>query len=299
MNLENIDRFLKHKFSAHGSLHSRIAYENDLKQFADFFNDSTLDWKDIEAKHISFYLESIQKNADQALKPSTISRKLSSLRSFYRFMMDESILTTNPFSKIHNPKQKRALPDFLMFEEVLRMLESLDENLPMEGMQRVLFELMYACGLRLSEVTQLKLRNIDYNQNTLMFEGKGSKERMVPFYPSMSKRLRNYVDVLRPNLLKNEKHDFVFVSKVGKPISVRTVQFLLDQCAQKGGIHRTVHPHMLRHSFATHLLDNGADLRVVQELLGHENLSTTQVYTHVTLDRLKKTYLKAHPRAKQ
>lgn len=299
MNLESLDHFLRHKFSAQSSLHSRIAYEHDLRHFAEFFNQEGLDWKDIESKHISFYLESIQKNADKTLKASTISRKLSSLRSFYRYMLDESLLTSNPFSKVHNPKQNRSLPDFLMFEEVLRILESLDDTHPSEGMQRVLFELMYACGLRLSEVTSLKIRNIDFSQNTLLFRGKGSKERMVPFYPSIAKRLKHYIHDLRPILLKNEKHDAVFISKTGKPISGRTVQYLLDQAAMKAGVHRAVHPHMLRHSFATHLLDNGADLRVVQELLGHENLSTTQVYTHVTLDRIKKTYLKAHPRAKQ
>jgi integrase/recombinase XerC len=158
---------------------------------------------------------------------------------------------------------------------------------------------MYASGLRVSEAVNLTRSAINLSERTLRFIGKGSKERMVPFYTEAAEILKRYLDVGRPVLLCGKTHDRVFINQKGEPLTSRGIEYLLDQCSKKAGLSRSIHPHMLRHSFATHLLDNGADLRLVQELLGHSSISTTQIYTHVTLDRLRETYLKAHPRARQ
>ena len=298
MNEALIDQFLIAKTALKSSIHTRNAYERDLRDFCAYFSDTDLDFKDIEVKHINQYFEYLQTEQFKNYKASTLSRKLSSLRSFYKYLVEENLVLKNPFRRVKNPKGSKHLPDFMMFEEVLTLLESFDLSDP-EGMRnRVMFELMYACGLRVSELSQLSLDDIDYSSRTLRFIGKGNKERITPFYEDISVSLKDYILNARPILMNGLSHRKVFVAKSGKAISVRTIQYILDASAKKAGIMRAIHPHMLRHSFATHLLDNGADLRVVQELLGHENLSTTQIYTHVSLDRLKKSYLKAHPRAK-
>ncbi len=299
MNESLIDKFLIEKTALKTSEHTRNAYEKDLRDFARYFKDVDIDFSGIEVKHINQYFESLQTEQFKNYKASTLSRKLSSLRSFYKYLVEEGIVTKNPAKRVKNPKGAKHLPDFMMFEEVLNLLESFDLNEPEGIRNRVMFELMYACGLRVSELSNLNLDDIDYSARTLRFIGKGNKERLTPFYEDIGNLLKDYIDNARPQLLNGLDHRKVFVSKTGKGISIRSIQYILDASAKKAGIMRSIHPHMLRHSFATHLLDNGADLRVVQELLGHENLSTTQIYTHVSLDRLKKTYLKAHPRAKQ
>lgn len=299
MNESYIDLFLIEKTKLQTSLHTRLAYEKDLRDFAMHFKDTDLDFKDIDVKHITQYFEFIQKEQFKHYKASTLARKLSSLRSFYRFMMENDWVKKNPALRVRNPKGVKHLPDFMMFEEVLTLLESIDMIDP-EGMRnRVMFELMYACGLRVSECIQLNLDDIDYQERSLRFIGKGNKVRITPFYEDIAIKLKSYIVNSRPQLLNKQSHTKVFVAKTGKALSARSFQYILDITARKAGIMRPIHPHMLRHSFATHLLDNGADLRVVQELLGHANLSTTQIYTHVSLDRLKQSYLKAHPRAKQ
>lgn len=190
------------------------------------------------------------------------------------------------------------LPDFLLFDEVERLFDAIDTQTPEGKRDRVMFELMYASGLRVAETASLMLNNIDLNQRMLRIKGKGSKERFVPFYPSVGTLLKEYLRKERLALLDGLKSEYVFINNRHKPLSTRGIQYLLDKYAGLAGLNKTVHPHMLRHSFATHLLDNGADLRIVQELLGHAHLSTTQIYTHVTIDRLKSAYLSAHPRAK-
>ncbi len=299
MNETLIDQFLKEKTALKVSVHTRVAYEKDLRDFAAHFKDVDIDFDQIEVKHITQYFESIQNEQFKNYKASTLSRKLSSLRSFYRYLVEHGLMSKNPAQRVKNPKGSKRLPDFMMFEEVLNLLESFDMENSEEHRNRVMFELMYACGLRVAELCQLNLSDIDYSSRTLRFIGKGNKERMTPFYEDIGTLLKNYVVSIRPLLLKGQNHTKVLVAKNGKGLSPRSVEFILDKSAQKAGIQRSIHPHMLRHSFATHLLDNGADLRVVQELLGHANLSTTQIYTHVSLDRLKQSYLKAHPRARQ
>lgn len=281
------------------SVHTRDAYKRDLEEFHIFMiNQGITFWQGVDSKTIMRYLEHLNKHAPNGLQNSTLSRKVSSLRSFFNFLAKQNKVTHNPVNAIRNPAKQKKLPDFLLFEELNQLLESFDLTDPYQVRNRAMFELIYASGLRVSEAATLSLQDVDLDQRTLRFVGKGSKERMVPFYSDAADLLRHYIEEVRPILLKGKKHNRVFVNQKGDGFTSRGIEFLLDTCSKKAGINRTVHPHMLRHSFATHLLDNGADLRLVQELLGHENISTTQIYTHVTLDRLKDTYLKAHPRAK-
>ena len=281
------------------SIHTRDAYRRDLEEFHVFMiNQGITFWQGVDSKTIMRYLEHLNKHSASGLQNSTLSRKISSLRSFFSYLAKQNKVTHNPLSSIHNPTKQKKLPDFLLFEELNQLLESFDLSDPIQVRNRAMFELIYASGLRVSEAAQLSIQEVDLDQRTLRFMGKGSKERMVPFYTDAADLLRHYIEEIRPTLLKGKTNNRVFINQSGDGLTSRGIEYLLDQCSKKAGINRTVHPHMLRHSFATHLLDNGADLRLVQELLGHENISTTQIYTHVTLDRLKDTYLKAHPRAK-
>lgn len=295
MMYEDIERFLKaNALRNTGSEHTMKAYRRDLNHFLVFAHQNQLfDFKEIDAQVIHRYLETLSK-----LKNSSIARKLSTLRSFFDYLIYEGHLESNPTQRIKRVRSNH-LPDFLLFDELLQLLDSFHLG-DAEGLRnRAMFELMYACGLRVSELCKLQIMDIDLSSRMIRVVGKGNKERLVPFYDSMADLLRSYLQMARPKLLKNERHGTVFINQKGKALTSRGVEYILDRGAREAGIKRSLHPHMLRHSFATHLLDNGADLRVVQELLGHAHLSTTQIYTHVTLDRLKETYMKAFERAKK
>ncbi len=296
-----IDNFLKSiKLKNTGSKHTESAYSRDLKQFYDFCLAHNInDFKSVDLTFIHEYIYFLNTKTKLGLKSSSLARKLSSLRSFYDFLLTQETITYNPFHDVSAIKQSHHLPDFLLFDEVMALLDSFDLSEMDCYRNRVMFELMYACGLRVSECVNLRIREIDLQDDSLRFIGKGSVERMIPFYPSMHDLLKTYLRSIRPQFKNALNHEFVFVNSKGDRMTSRGFQYLLDKAARDAGLKRTVHPHMLRHSFATHLLDNGADLRVVQELLGHANLSTTQIYTHVTLDRLKDSYLKAFDRAKK
>jgi len=295
MMYEALERFLKaNALRNTGSIHTHNAYRRDLSHFFVYCHQNKVfELKEIDAHLIHRYLETLSQ-----LKNSSVARKLSSLRSFFDYLIYEGVLESNPTQRIKRIRSNH-LPDFLLFDELLQLLDSFHVDEP-EGLRnRAMFELMYACGLRVSELCKLQMMDIDLSSRMIRVVGKGSKERLIPFYDSMADLMRAYLQSARPQLLKHERHSVIFVNQKGKALSSRGVEYILDRSAKEAGIKRSLHPHMLRHSFATHLLDNGADLRVVQELLGHAHLSTTQIYTHVTLDRLKETYMKAFERAKK
>ena len=298
---QDILDFLTHiDLSNTRSVHTRDAYQRDLIAFEHYLIDLGIqEFKDVDKATILRYIEKLNRQKTGGLKNSSLSRKISSLRSFYKFLLTQGRVDRNPVHGILLPSKEKHLPDFLLFEEVNRLFESFDLSDVNQLRNRALFELMYACGLRVGEAVTLTLSAINLSQRTLRFVGKGSKERMVPFYTDASVILQRYLKESRPILMAQKAHDRVFVNQKGEPLTPRGVEYLLEKSALAAGLTHAVHPHMLRHSFATHLLDNGADLRLVQELLGHSSISTTQIYTHVTLDRLRETYLKAHPRAQQ
>lgn len=298
--IEDIRDFIVHIETVNsGSKHTSDAYRRDLIHFYEFLQYEKIDeWKNVDQRLLSRYLADLNTIGKHKLKKSSIARKLSSLRSFYTYLAFKNIVSENPVMLFKTPKKDKTLPDFFLFDELNNLFESFDLNTA-EGLRnRAMFELMYASGLRVSETVNLSLNQIDFDHRLLRYTGKGAKDRIVPFYSDAGDLVRNYIDTARPALMKEMKHDSVFVNHNGGKLSARGLEFILSSACIKAGLQKSVHPHMLRHSFATHLLDNGADLRLVQELLGHKNLSTTQIYTHVTLDRLKETYLKSHPRVK-
>ena len=236
--------------------------------------------------------------AEQGIAKASIARKLSAIRSFYRYLVREGILAKNPLEQTASPKLDRRLPSFLTVEEMVRLLKAPDLTTPQGQRDRALIELFYAAGLRVSELVNLNLEQVHIDTREIRVWGKGSKERMVLMGEPAARALTNYIGQGRP-MLQGEKGDrgALFLNNRGRRLTERMVQKILSKYARLAGINKRVYPHLLRHTFATHLLDGGADLRVVQELLGHANLATTQIYTHVTQSRARKVYLSAHPMA--
>lgn len=232
------------------------------------------------------------------VKPS-IARKLSAIRSFYRYLLREGILSSNPVEKVSSPKLDKRLPSFLTIEEMVRLLEAPDLSTPQGQRDRALLELLYASGLRVSELVGLNLGQVDLTSSEIRVWGKGSKERMVLIGEPAARALQTYISHGRTELLGKEKSEALFLNLYGKRLLARRVQKILEKYAVSANVDKWIHPHLLRHTFATHLLDGGADLRVVQELLGHVRLSSTQIYTHLSQSQARKIYLSAHPMAKK
>lgn len=234
----------------------------------------------------------------RGLSRRSIARKLSSLRSFYRFLMREEMLEQNPFQIVSTPKVEKKLPTFMYPQEIQELLELPDLSTPLGLRDRLIFELLYASGIRVTELVTLTLDSINLPLGVALVFGKGAKERYVPVGSYALNALREYLDAGRGKLLAGKKeHGMLFVNYRGEPLSDRSVRRVVDKYLQDAAMNRSISPHTFRHTFATHLLNAGADLRTVQELLGHVNISTTQVYTHVTKERLRHVYDSAHPRA--
>jgi len=233
------------------------------------------------------------------LVKASIARKLSAIRSFYRYLLREEMVSTSPVAYTSSPKLDKRLPSFLTTEEIERLLKAPDLSKPVGQRDRALLELLYASGLRVSELVSLNLEQIDLDTREIRVRGKGAKERIVLMGRPAAEALSAYLTQGRTNLLGEKKNRALFLNRYGERLTERMVQKILEDYTRLAGIGKKVHPHMLRHTFATHLLDGGADLRVVQELLGHANLSSTQIYTHVTKSQARKIYLSAHPMAKE
>ena len=298
--LENLNQYLNNfitylQIEKHYSEYTVTFYKDDIGEFFLFMNQQNLrSLSEIEYFDARLFLTGLhEKNFARA----SISRKISSLRSFFRFLNREGEITENPFALVSSPKSEKRLPDFFYEEEMGNLLKACEGEEPIQVRNRAMFELFYATGIRVSECSGLRLKDIDFSLSTILVKGKGSKERYVPFGTYAHEALEKYINISRGLLLKKEEHEYVFVNYKGGPLTSRGMRHVLNEIIKKASINAKIHPHMLRHTFATHLLNNGADLRTVQELLGHENLSSTQIYTHVTKDHLRKTYLNHHPRA--
>ena len=281
-------------------------YTNDLlgnrkwgseKGFFQFLRSKKIDSLEAVDKHvlrdyISWLME------QEVVKPS-IARKLSAIRSFYRYLSREGILPANPLEKASSPKLDKRLPSFLTVEETVRLLEAPDLSTPPGQRDRALLELLYAAGIRVSELVNLNLEQVNLDASEIRVWGKGSKERVVLIGEPAAQALNTYLSQGRPELLSKKISRALFLNRYGERLPARRVQKILARYASLAGIDKRVHPHILRHTFATHLLDGGADLRVVQELLGHAQLSSTQVYTHVSQSQARKIYLSSHPMAQK
>ena len=236
---------------------------------------------------------------EQGIAKGSITRKLSAIRSFYRYLVREGILSHNPIEQASSPRRDRRLPSFLTIEEAVNLLKAPDLKTPQGLRDRCLMELIYAAGLRVSELAKLVLEQVNMDTCEIKVLGKGSKERIVLIGEPAAIALNDYLDSGRPLLLGGSISNDLFLNSKGSRLSERMIQKILNKYARIAGINKRVYPHLLRHTFATHMLDGGADLRVVQELLGHSSLSTTQIYTHVTQSRARKVYLSAHPMAQE
>jgi len=274
-------------------------YTTDLLDFFQFLRTKGISsLKEVDKHTLRDYLSQLM---EQGLVRASIARKLSAIRSFYRYLLREEIISTSPVADTSSPKLDKRLPSFLTIEEVERLLEAPDLSTPQGQRDRALLELLYASGLRVSELVNLNLEQVNLDSREIRVRGKGSKERVVLMGEPAAEALRAYLKQGRPKLFasKIRMTNALFINRYGERLPERRVQRILEKYANIAGIDKGVHPHMLRHTFATHLLDGGADLRVVQELLGHASLSSTQIYTHVTKSQARKVYLSAHPMAQE
>lgn len=271
-------------------------YTQDINQFFHFMKDQVIDkLEDVSQSDVRIYLTEL---FSQQLARKTIARKISSLRSFYRFLLREKVVENNPFSAVSIPKLEKRLPDFFYEEELQQLFLSCDTNTPLGLRNKALLELLYATGIRVGECTKIQLSDIDFSVSTVLVRGKGQKERYVPFGSFAHQALEAYIKTGRNKLMKNTStHSYLFINYRGGILTDNGVRDILNKMMDTSSSQGKIHPHKLRHSFATHLLANGADMRTVQELLGHAFLTSTQIYTHVTNEYLKKTYMSYHPRA--
>lgn len=275
-------------------------YAADIAVFTEFLKTrypQGFGWQDVNTLDIRAYLAGM--NAKNYAR-TTIARRISALRSFYKYLQRENRVKQNPFVKVRTPKLEKHLPVFLEEFEINELLELPDTSEPLGMRDQVLLELLYATGCRVSELVGLTLETIDLGNMFVLLHGKGNKDRIVPIGHSCKNACEKYLSGVRRGIMERyhaAPHERLLVNRLGGPLTDRSVRRILDKYIKKLAIRKNVSPHTIRHTFATHLLDHGADLRAVQELLGHANLSTTQIYTHVTTERITSVYQKNFPRA--
>ncbi|GKV64203.1 MULTISPECIES: tyrosine recombinase [unclassified Sporosarcina] len=270
-------------------------YENDLREFLAFLESEHIEkLDDVQYPAARLY---VTKLYDRSLARTTISRKISSIRSFFKFTNARYGIQDQAFRLLFHPKKEERLPAFFYEQELQKLFEATVGDDARSLRDRALLELLYATGIRVGELVTVEVRDIDQYLGIVKVMGKGRRERFVPYGSFAEEALQEYIDTARPRLMKQKKHSSLFVNLRGDPLTDRGVRYILNDLMERAALHTKITPHMIRHTFATHLLGAGADLRSVQELLGHRHLSSTQVYTHITNEHLRQTYLQTHPRA--
>lgn len=270
-------------------------YQHDIREFFMFMSEQGLNSLDaIEYSDTRIYLTKL---FDQQLSRKSVARKISCMRSFFKFLLREKIVNDNPFSLVSIPKLEKRLPDFFYEEELSELFKACETETALGKRNKAILELLYATGIRVGECCKIQMKDVDLSLSTVLVRGKRKKERYVPFGSFAHDALEEYILYGRPDLRKKEDHDYLFVNFRGGPLTDRGIREILNKLIEKSALTGKIHPHKLRHSFATHMMSNGADMRTVQELLGHAFLSSTQVYTHVTKEHLRNIYMSHHPRA--
>ncbi|MBR1385900.1 MAG: tyrosine recombinase XerC [Bacilli bacterium] len=289
-----LEEYLKYlKYQKNYSSLTIDSYEEDLVKYLEFLEKENLDILSVTYDDIRFYLMELNNEKNKA---STVSRKLSSLRGFYKFLINRDYIKNNPFTLIKAPKKEKKLPRFFYYNELEEMFDSIDISTPLGERNRLILEVLYASGVRVSELVNIKVKDI--NDEEIKVLGKGNKERITRIGDYAREILDLYLeDGYRKLNIKNS--EYLFLNKNGGKLTTRGIRFILDEIIKNTNVKKKISPHMLRHSFATHLLNEGCDILSVQELLGHESLTATAIYTHVTTDRLKDVYFKTHPRARK
>jgi integrase/recombinase XerC len=278
------------------SKYTIMHYQHDIRDFFLFMNEQAVEQLDSVQYHdVRLYLTKLY---EKKLARRSVARKISSLRSFYKFLLREELVNDNPFSLVTIPKVEKRLPSFFYESELDELFNACDITTPLGQRNKAILELLYATGIRVGEICQITAKDLDMFISTVLINGKGQKQRYVPFGSYAHDALELYIQQGRKKLLENKHdHGYLFVNFRGGPLTTWGVRSILNSLFDKSALNGKIHPHMLRHTFATHMLNNGADMRTVQELLGHAFLSSTQVYTHVTKEFLQKTYMTHHPRA--
>ncbi|MGN0973434.1 MAG: tyrosine recombinase XerC [Bacilli bacterium] len=293
-DLEDYIRYLS--YEKHYSNYTVTNYESDILEFYDYLDKEGLDYKKIEYSDIRGYLVELfdYKKDDN----STVRRKISSLRGYYKYLVNNNIAKNNVFRLVSLPKKSKKLPKYFYYNELEELFSVNDLKTPLGKRDNLILEMLYATGVRVSELVNIKMNDINHTNRTIKILGKGSKERIVSYGEYCEDALNLYLKDGREKL-NNKNNEYLFLNNQGNQLTTRGVRYILDQIIKKTSIDKKISPHMLRHTFATHLLNEGCDLLAVQELLGHDSISATQVYTHITNDKLKDVYLKCHPRAKK
>ena len=297
MDIKELNDYLEYlKYQKNYSDYTVENYKHDIIEYLEYLNSENLSFKDIEYSDIRFYLMYLKdtKKDDN----TSINRKLSSLRGFYKYLANEGIVKTNVFSLVNGPKKSKKLPRYFEYNELEELFNVPDTRTPLGQRDSLILEMLYATGVRVGELVNIKVSDIDLGRRNIIILGKGNKERFVTYGEYCEDILKTYLNNGR-FYLNSKSSDYLFLNNNGGRLTDRGVRFILDKLIHKTSINKNISPHMIRHSFATHLLNEGCDLLTVQKLLGHESIKATQIYTHVTTDRLKEVYFKNFPRAKK
>lgn len=276
------------------SVNTAKNYEIDILEFKEYIDKESISYLEVDYDFIKGYLMELY---NRKLSRNSVARKLSSLRSFYKYLFNNNLIKTNPFKYVSTPKKEKKLPKYIGVEELEIIFNTPDLSTPLGQRDRLILEVLYATGIRVSELVNIKINDIDFYKKEVKILGKGNKERIDPFGDYCLDAMEIFIKGGRKELLKkfNTTCEYLIINGHGKKITTRGVEKIIDNVIKKASLKKHVSPHMLRHSFATHLLNEGCDILTVQELLGHESLESTQVYTHVSNERLRSVYLKCHP----
>jgi integrase/recombinase XerD len=300
---DEIQSFLNHLLVEKGFSENTIhAYRNDLNQLADFVGERAgvpghkTEWSAVDRNLLISYILDLK---DRNYAPATVARKVAAVKSFFDFMVNDGALRNDPTENLSSPKVGKSLPKPLSVAEIEALLSAPAKLSSPEAKRDVaMIELLYACGMRVSELVSLNTVDVNLDAGFVRCLGKGSKERIIPIHQRAVQSIKEYMVAVRPLLLRDEEEEALFLNRRGERLTRQGFWLILKNHAEAAGIKREVTPHTLRHSFATHILSGGADLRAVQELLGHASISSTQIYTHLTSEHVRQAYEKAHPRAR-
>lgn len=295
---KDIDAFLEYiEKQKMYSLNTKKNYEIDISEFMNYLKDKEINYTDVNYEFIKEYLVFMY---NKKYKRNTIARKLSSLRSFYKYLFNNNIIKTNPFKYVKTPKKEKMLPKYLSVVDLETIFNVPNLNFNLGQRDRLILEILYATGIRVGELVEIKVSDIDFFNKEIKVNGKGSKQRIVEFGNYCFEYINLFLNDGREKILKkhNKTSSYLIINDHGDKITTRGVELLIDKIIKKAALKRKVTPHMLRHTFATHLLNEGCDILTVKELLGHESLESTQIYTHVSNEHLRKVYLNCHPNNK-
>lgn len=291
------DMFLEYlEYEKNYSNYTILNYKEDLNKFIQFLSKENIDISHIDYNQIRKYLLYLH---NQKLSKKTVCRHISALRNFFKYLLRKKVIKDNPMVLISNPKVDKTLPKFLYHEELDTILNIPDQESIIGIRDSLILELFYSTGIRVSELSNIKISNINFSEKKILILGKGNKERMVLYGDTCSQLLNLYINKSRPKLLDGSESEYLFINKKKHRLDENTIRLVIKEILKQSHLNVKLTPHVLRHTFATDLLNNGADLRSVQELLGHKNLKTTEIYTHISNDRLKQVYNRCHPRAKK